>query len=51
MSITFIKYIITEGYSPQEAELIASQMIGSRLITKQTGSHGRPCNKVIIIVL
>ena len=50
MSITFIKYIITERYSPQEAEHIASQMIGSKLVTKQTGSQGRVCNKVIIVL-
>lgn len=34
--------------SPQEVEEVASKMIGSKLITKQTGSQGRPCNKVLV---
>mmetsp|Transcript_93666 Transcript_93666/g.162183 ORF Transcript_93666/g.162183 Transcript_93666/m.162183 type:complete len:419 (-) Transcript_93666:890-2146(-) len=27
---------------------VASKMIGARLITKQTGSDGRPCNKIMV---
>jgi succinyl-CoA synthetase beta subunit len=34
--------------SPSEAKLFASQMIGQRLITKQTGEAGKPCNAVYI---
>jgi succinyl-CoA synthetase beta subunit len=34
--------------SPSEAKLFASQMIGQRLITKQTGAAGKPCNAVYI---
>ncbi|RDB29018.1 Succinate--CoA ligase [GDP-forming] subunit beta, hydrogenosomal [Hypsizygus marmoreus] len=34
--------------SPQQAKEIASKMIGSSLITKQTGSHGRICNAVML---
>ncbi|KAI5287591.1 Succinate--CoA ligase [ADP-forming] subunit beta, mitochondrial, partial [Ascosphaera acerosa] len=35
-------------YSPTEAKMFASQMIGNKLITKQTGARGRPCNAVYI---
>lgn len=35
-------------YSPEEVAEIASKMIGSNLITKQTGEKGVPCNKVMI---
>lgn len=35
-------------YSPDEVENIAKQMIGRRLITKQTGEKGVPCNQVMI---
>ena len=34
--------------SPSEAKLFASQMIGQKLITKQTGAAGKPCNAVYI---
>lgn len=33
---------------PAEAEKYASQMLGSHLITKQTGKDGRICNKVVL---
>jgi succinyl-CoA synthetase beta subunit len=33
---------------PSEAKLFASQMIGQRLVTKQTGAAGKPCNAVYI---
>lgn len=33
-------------FSPEQAKEIASKMIGSKLITKQTGEHGRICNAV-----
>ncbi|PKS12165.1 hypothetical protein jhhlp_001463 [Lomentospora prolificans] len=35
-------------YSPHEAEMFAEQMIGHKLITKQTGAGGRLCNAVYI---
>ncbi|KAI1305951.1 Succinate--CoA ligase [ADP-forming] subunit beta, mitochondrial [Halotydeus destructor] len=35
-------------YSPAEVQDIASKMIGKRLITKQTGATGVPCNQVMI---
>jgi hypothetical protein len=34
--------------SPEAASQIASKMLGARLITKQTGADGRPCNAVLI---
>ena len=33
-------------YSPAQAKEFASKMIGSKLITKQTGAGGRVCNAV-----
>jgi succinyl-CoA synthetase beta subunit len=36
-------------YSPTEARALAPEMIGHRLITKQTGAAGRPCNAVYIV--
>ncbi|MCJ1327559.1 Succinate--CoA ligase [ADP-forming] subunit beta, mitochondrial [Thelotrema lepadinum] len=35
-------------YSPTEAKMFADQMIGHKLITKQTGARGRLCNAVYI---
>lgn len=35
-------------YSPTEAEMFASQMIGHKLVTKQTGAAGRLCSSVYI---
>jgi succinyl-CoA synthetase beta subunit len=35
-------------YSPTEAKMFADQMIGHKLITKQTGAQGRLCNAVYI---
>lgn len=35
-------------YSPTEARMFADQMIGHKLITKQTGAGGRLCNSVYI---
>ncbi|KKK17811.1 succinyl-CoA ligase [Aspergillus rambellii] len=35
-------------YSPTEAKMFAGQMIGQKLITKQTGAAGRLCNAVYI---
>ncbi|KAJ5632255.1 Succinate--CoA ligase subunit beta [Penicillium lividum] len=35
-------------YSPTEAKMFAEQMIGQKLITKQTGAAGRACNSVYI---
>ena len=36
-------------YSPTEAKILADQMIGHKLITKQTGEKGRLCNAVYIV--
>ncbi|KAL5332995.1 ATP-grasp domain-containing protein [Aspergillus crustosus] len=36
-------------YSPTEAKMFAGQMIGQKLITKQTGAAGRLCNAVYIV--
>ncbi|KAI9840303.1 MAG: Succinate--CoA ligase [ADP-forming] subunit beta, mitochondrial [Sclerophora amabilis] len=35
-------------YSPTEAKMFADQMIGHKLMTKQTGAAGRLCNSVFI---
>merc|ERR1712093_169922 len=35
-------------YSPTEAKMFADQMIGHKLVTKQTGAQGRLCNSVYI---
>jgi succinyl-CoA synthetase beta subunit len=35
--------------SADEAKEIAGQMIGSSLVTKQTGEEGKPCNKVFVM--
>lgn len=35
-------------FRAEEARKLAAQMIGSRLITKQTGATGRMCNSVMI---
>ncbi|QDS75236.1 Succinate--CoA ligase [ADP-forming] subunit beta, mitochondrial [Venturia effusa] len=36
-------------YSPVEARIMANEMIGHKLITKQTGAGGRPCNSVYVV--
>lgn len=36
-------------YSPEEAQMFAEKMIGQKLITKQTGAAGKPCNSVYIV--
>ena len=36
-------------YRPEEAETIASKMIGHKLFTKQTGEAGRICNNVMVV--
>lgn len=36
-------------YSPDECTEIASRMIGHTLYTKQTGTQGRPCNKIAVV--
>jgi succinyl-CoA synthetase beta subunit len=36
------------GTTPSEARDLASQMLGSRLVTKQTGPEGKPCHQVLI---
>lgn len=37
------------AFSEAEAVKLASQMIGHKLITKQTGEKGVPCNEVMIV--
>ncbi|KAM3820973.1 succinate--CoA ligase [ADP-forming] subunit beta, mitochondrial-like [Vipera latastei] len=34
--------------SPEEAKEVAAQMIGKKLVTKQTGEKGRICNQVLV---
>lgn len=34
--------------TPEQVEEIAKKMLGSTLITKQTGEEGKPCDKVLI---
>ena len=34
---------------PEEARDFASQMLGNKLITKQTGEKGRICEKVLVV--
>ncbi|KAG2179685.1 hypothetical protein INT44_006533 [Umbelopsis vinacea] len=36
-------------YSPEEAKQMAEKMIGHKLITKQTGAAGKPCNSVFVV--
>ncbi|KAJ2963638.1 hypothetical protein NQZ79_g1456 [Umbelopsis isabellina] len=36
-------------FSPEEAKQMAEKMIGSKLITKQTGAAGKPCNSVFVV--
>lgn len=36
----------TRAHRPEQAEKYASQMIGKKLVTKQTGAQGRICNAV-----
>ena len=36
-------------YSPEEVREMAKAMIGHRLVTKQTGPGGRPCNSVYVV--
>ncbi|KAG0010551.1 Succinate--CoA ligase [ADP-forming] subunit beta, mitochondrial, partial [Entomortierella chlamydospora] len=35
-------------FSPTEAKMFADQMLGHKLVTKQTGAHGKICNAVYI---
>ncbi|XP_064638134.1 succinate--CoA ligase [ADP-forming] subunit beta, mitochondrial-like [Lineus longissimus] len=37
------------AYSPDEARDLADQMLGHRLVTKQTGEAGILCNKVMVV--
>ncbi|KAK3730215.1 hypothetical protein RRG08_034960 [Elysia crispata] len=36
-------------FSADEAKTLASKMLGHKLFTKQTGSEGRICNKVMVV--
>lgn len=40
--------IDNDHYSPEEAKALADKMLGQKLITKQTGAAGKPCNAVYI---
>jgi len=40
---------LTHERRPREAAILAEQMIGHKLITKQTGAKGRICNSVYIV--
>ena len=35
-------------YRPEEARELAEKMLGHKLVTKQTGADGKPCNAVYI---
>lgn len=36
------------AHSPEAAGAFAGRMLGQRLVTKQTGAEGKPCNKVFV---
>ncbi|KAL1631225.1 succinate--CoA ligase beta chain [Neofusicoccum ribis] len=44
-----VRVIYSAGVRPTEARILAEQMIGHKLITKQTGAAGRQCNSVFIV--
>ena len=44
----FVKYKNLIKFRPEEAEQVASKMLGDYLITKQTGEKGRICNSVMV---
>ena len=44
--VSVVSLSVTCSISIDEAVDYAKQMLGSRLVTKQTGEKGRPCNKV-----
>lgn len=41
-------FILYDEIRSDEAGDLADKMIGHKLITKQTGEAGRPCNKVMV---
>ena len=45
----YSKARLTTVARPREASILADQMIGHKLITKQTGAGGRLCNAVYIV--
>jgi len=45
----FVSKQLTWIPRPHEAKVFASQMIGHKLITKQTGAKGRICNSVYLV--
>ena len=50
LSLLYLRRIYSDiVYSPTEAKMFAEQMIGHKLITKQTGAAGRLCNAVYIV--
>ena len=54
MELSFIVYFLGLPFDfstlrPAEAEKTAGQMIGHKLITKQTGEEGRICNCVMVV--
>lgn len=40
--------ILPDLNRPMEAKMYAEKMLGKKLVTKQTGSHGKPCNIVLL---
>lgn len=46
----FVSLFGVDGSRPEEVEDVCSKMLGHKLITKQTGSEGKPCQKVLLSV-
>ena len=48
---TNLLFIFLFNSSPEDVLSLARKMIGHRLVTKQTGTNGRPCDQVHVHVL
>lgn len=46
LRIQFIDSIFNHISRPEECGKVAHQMLGKRLVTKQSGPGGKPCDKV-----
>jgi len=46
--VSQILFLIKPNFRPEEAREKAKQMIGHKLITKQTSAEGRPCQAVLV---
>ncbi len=44
----FVLGVVLVLFRADEASSVASKMLGHKLITKQTGEAGRPCNAVYV---